>query len=141
MNFYLDANIIVSLFIADSHSSLVDAWLDSEPGQLFVSDFARVEFAAVISRQVRVGAMNDETAHEALSDFDEWTRRMTQPVETRTRDVGLAERLARDFATKLSAQDALHLAIAANREHHLVTFDARLADAARVKSVSVVSPG
>lgn len=141
MSFYLDANVLVALFVADVHSASADAWVDAGAGELFVSDFARIEFAAVLSRQVRVEAMSETAAREALSDFDEWTARMTLPVETGARDMNLADRLARDFATKLSGPDALHLALSANRDHQLVTFDMRLAEAARRRGARVVVPG
>jgi predicted nucleic acid-binding protein len=43
----------------------------------------------------------------------------------------------RDYSTKLSAPDALHLASAKNAGATLATFDARLADAARAQGVEV----
>ena len=52
-------------------------------------------------------------------------------------DFMLAERIVRDFATKLAAADALHLASAKNAGAALATFDLRLADAARMKGVKV----
>ncbi|MGP0060221.1 MAG: PIN domain-containing protein, partial [Beijerinckiaceae bacterium] len=42
------------------------------------------------------------------------------------------------FATKLAAADALHLAAAMNAGASLVTFDGRLAEAARMQGVGVV---
>jgi predicted nucleic acid-binding protein len=48
--------------------------------------------------------------------------------------------LARDPLLKLSAADALHLASAADGGHILVTFDARLADAARARAVPLEMP-
>jgi predicted nucleic acid-binding protein len=140
MSFYLDANVLVSLFAVDAHSNKVDAWIDSDPGALFVSNFARVEFAAVVSRQVRVKA-SDTAAREALADFDDWAREMTQPIEAEARDMILAESLVRDFATKLAAPDALHLALASNRGFSLATFDTRLAEAAAMRGVRVSELG
>jgi predicted nucleic acid-binding protein len=141
MSFYLDANVLVSLFAVDAHTNKVDAWIDSDPGALFVSNFARVEFAAVVSRQVRVKAISDTAAREALADFDDWAREMTQPIEAEMRDMILAESLVRDFATKLAAADALHLALASNRGYRLATFDTRLASAAAMRGVRVAELG
>ena len=56
-------------------------------------------------------------------------------------DFAHAERLIRDFATKLAAPDALHLASAKNSGAALATFDARLADAARAQGVEVAQLG
>jgi uncharacterized protein len=49
--------------------------------------------------------------------------------------------LVRDFATKLTAPDALHLASAKNAGATLATLDARLADAARGQGVEVAELG
>jgi predicted nucleic acid-binding protein len=141
MSFYLDANVLVALFVSDARSAAADSWIDSDAGELCVSDFAKIEVSAVLSRQVRVKAMSEAAAREALADFDDWTARMTLPVETGPRDTSLADRLVRDFTTNLSGPDALHLALAANRDHRLVTFDMRLAAAARLRGLGVVTPG
>lgn len=128
------------MFAADAHSLKADAWIDSDPGKLFVSDFARIEVAAVISRQFRTRMMSAAAAREALADFDDWTARMASPIETDAADMALAERLVRDFVTKLSGPDALHLALASNHGLRLVTFDERLAGATRLRGVGVVAP-
>jgi len=140
VSFYLDANVLVALFVTDALTKTADAWIDSDPGDLVVSDFAKIEVAAVVSRQVRVGSMTLDAAREALVDFDVWVRRMASAVETSASDLALAERFVRDFATKLSAPDALHLAVTLNHGFQLVTFDARLADAARLLGSSVITP-
>jgi hypothetical protein len=137
----LDANVLVALFVSDAHSRTADAWIDSDPGSLFVSDFAKVEVSAVISRQLRAKLTSESVARDALADFDEWTNRMTQPLETNSHDVRFADRLVRDFATKLAAPDALHLAMTLKHGLQLVTFDERLAEAARRSGAAVVVPG
>ncbi|MGJ0454481.1 MAG: PIN domain-containing protein [Methylocystis sp.] len=53
-------------------------------------------------------------------------------------DFELALRLVRDFSTKLATPDALHLASAINLEASLVTFDARLKEAAAMRGMRVV---
>jgi hypothetical protein len=52
-------------------------------------------------------------------------------------DTGLAATLVRDFATKLAAPYALHLAAAMNARARLVTFDSRLITAARMRNAAV----
>jgi len=140
VSFYLDANLLVALFAADVHSAAADAWIDSNPRELCVGDFARIEFAAVMSRRFRVEPASEKLLREALDDFDEWTRRMTIPIDTLPRDMTLADRLVRDFDLKLSALDALHLALCKNRNDTLVTFDMRLAEAARRRGVQTIAP-
>ena len=56
-------------------------------------------------------------------------------------DFLLAERLVRDFSTKLAAADALHLASAKNAGATLATFDARLAEAARGQGIALADLG
>ncbi|WP_159732461.1 type II toxin-antitoxin system VapC family toxin [Methylosinus sp. Ce-a6] len=140
MSFYLDANLLVALFAPDVHSAAADAWIDANPGELCVGDFARIEFTAVLSRRFRVEPASEKILREALGDFDEWARRMTTQIDTRPRDMALAEHLARDFALKLSAPDALHLALCENRDYTLVTFDMRLAEAARRRGAKTIAP-
>lgn len=140
MRFYLDANVLLALFIPDVHSPAVDAWLDRDPGEIYVSDFARLEFSAVVSRQVRNRLFDEQAARDALGDFDEWARRMTNPVEVGPRDLSLADRLTRDFATKLAAADAMHLAMALNHDLTLATYDTRLSEAGGKKGATVITP-
>lgn len=52
----------------------------------------------------------------------------------------LAALLARDPGLKLSAADALHLALSAEGGHCLVTFDVRLIEAARARGYSSEIP-
>jgi predicted nucleic acid-binding protein len=48
--------------------------------------------------------------------------------------------LVRDYSTKLTAADALHLASAKNGGARLATFDVRLAEAARAAGVELSGP-
>jgi predicted nucleic acid-binding protein len=48
--------------------------------------------------------------------------------------------MVRDFDSKLSAPDAIHLAVAKLRGLVLVTFDQRLSDAARRENIKIVVP-
>jgi predicted nucleic acid-binding protein len=107
---------------------------------LIVSDLVRLEFAAVVSRAVRMGRFDVEAAARALLGFDEF-REASLPMSHARDDFELAEKLVRDFGTKLSAPDALHLASARNSGAALATFDVRLADAARTQGVEVAGLG
>ena len=62
-------------------------------------------------------------------------------AEPRPKRFLLAERLVRDFSTKLAAADALHLASAKNAGAALATFDARLAEAANGLGVALAELG
>jgi uncharacterized protein len=93
-----------------------------------------LEVSAVISRCLRVGRLTKRLAEGALLDFDA-IRANCERLSHGVGDFMLAERLIRDFATKLAAADALHLASAKTAGAALATFDARLAEAARGQGV------
>ena len=73
---------------------------------------------------------------------DAQSRKVDLWLKEKPRDIVLsrwAAALARDPALKLSAADALHLALCGEGGHSLVTFDLRLIEAARVRGYSVES--
>jgi predicted nucleic acid-binding protein len=105
-----------------------------------VSDFCRVEFAAVVSRRVRMNRLTTETANLALRRFDDWLSRTVQIVRFASEQMALAGQFVRDFTSKLSAPDAIHLAIARHIGATLATLDDRLAEAARRHAVPVMIP-
>lgn len=141
MSFYLDASAIVPLILRDAHTETMSRWLVNVSDELIVSDFAALEVAAVISRQVRMNCIAEQKAALALALFDEWTDRAAVRMAVSAQDFLLAESFVRDFATKLAAPDALHLAIASNRGYRLATFDARLKEAAAMRGVRVATMG
>jgi uncharacterized protein len=140
LSFYLDTNVIVALFGAEPGTAAAIRWLTGAEAAILISDFAAVEFAAVLSREVRTGAIAADRAHAVLARFDTWKLHGASPLASGTADMQLAERLVRDFATKLQAPDALHLALAVNSQSTLVTLDQRLADAARMRGVPIAMP-
>lgn len=138
MSVYLDASAIVPLILRGAHTPTMEQWLANARAELVVSDFAALEVAAVISRQVRSARMSEQQASLALALLDDWLARASTSIETGASDFTLADRFVRDFATKLAAPDALHLALASNRGYRLATFDTRLAAAAAMRGVRVV---
>jgi predicted nucleic acid-binding protein len=137
---YLDTSVVVALLLQDMHSSRADAWLIRTKPTLLVSDFCSVEFAAVVSRRVRMNALTAENASLALRRFDDWLSRPVQIIRCAPEQMAAAGQIVRDFTTKLSAPDAIHLAITRHLGATLATFDDRLAEAARRHSVPVTIP-
>ena len=135
---YLDSSVLVSLLVADAHTEKANAWYSSLSATVIVSDLANLEVAAVFSRDMRIGRLSRAAVDAALLDFDA-IRAGCERLGHGAEDFLLAERIVRDFATKLAAADALHLASAINAHAALATFDARLADAARAKGADVVA--
>jgi uncharacterized protein len=137
---YFDTSAVIPLFLTESHTLLMQDWIATTAPTVLLSDFAAAEFAAVVSRGLRIGRIRVRGAHAALTYFDEWR---LQRLQRRTGgdDVAACERLVRDLRLKLNAPDALHLAIAMADNVPLVTFDQRLAAASRAIGHRVINPG
>ena len=133
---YFDALALLPLLIADAHTEKASAWYSGLSATVIVSDFANLEVNAVLSRHLRVGRLTQGEVENALLDFDAM-RANCERLSHAASDFLLAERLVRDFATKLAAADALHLASAKNAGATLATLDARLAEAARGQGVEL----
>jgi|APMI01.1.fsa_nt_gi predicted nucleic acid-binding protein len=140
MRFYLDASAVVPLILRDAHTERMTDWIAEEPGDILVSDFAALELSSVVSRQVRMGALSDEDGRKAIDLYEEWSHASTTQTSIGSADMALAENMVRDFATKLAAADSLHLAASINLGATLVTFDQRLAQAAKGRGANVVTP-
>ncbi len=141
MSHYLETSMMVALLLPDVHSSGAEAWMIREKPTFLASDFCAVEFAAVISRRVRMNQLTVETADLALGKFDDWLSRTVQIVRCAPEHMAAAGQIVRDFTSKLSAPDAIHLAITRQSGATLATFDDRLAEAARRHAVPVMIPG
>ncbi|WP_295845057.1 type II toxin-antitoxin system VapC family toxin [Tardiphaga sp.] len=140
MNLYLDTSVVVSLIFSDDHSSKADSWYrETTPGPI-ISSFVKLEFAATISRYLRINRLSQAPAERLLDFFDRWAAEETHCIEISANDMTSAERMVRNFATKLSGPDAIHLAIAARLNVPLVTFDERLAAAAPMQTIEAVVP-
>ena len=126
--------------LRDPHTAKAEAWLERAAPACIVSDFCAIEFASVVSRQVRMSHLSAEDGSAALDLFDAWIARTAQVVASSGEHMEAAGRMVRNFDTKLSAADAIHLAVAKYHGLVLATFDERLGDAARRESVKTVVP-
>lgn len=134
MTVYLDASVLISIIANDSNSEKAGRWYQDLQATVVISDLADLEVCAVISRELRAKRFSRAVADRALADFD--ALRVTSERSTPdASDFALADRLVRDYATKLTAADALHLASAMNAGAVLATFDKRLAGAARAQGL------
>jgi predicted nucleic acid-binding protein len=136
---YLDTSALVSILVDEARSQSAREWWERVSGENVIGAFAAMKIAAVVSRRVRTGVSSDDEAREVLRDFDLLRDACGSHVHCRE-DFDLAEKLIRDFPTKLAAPDALHLASVINLDATLVTFDERLAEAARMRGASVAAP-
>lgn len=130
MIFYLDTSFLVPIIVDEARSESARKWWRNSDSDSLVADIARLEFCAVVSRWVRMGSVTERDARTLLADFDLLHDACLTYALTPA-DINGAEKLLRDFSTKLAAPDALHLASVLNLGATLVTFDERLAEAAR----------
>lgn len=131
MTYCLDTSFLVSILFPDAHTFRAFAWLEELPRSIYISDWAATEFFALARRRVRAGLIDSEAAETALLEFEAFAGGRAQRLSQSAPTGAHAAELARDPELKLSAADALHLALSAEGRHCLVTFDARLAEAAR----------
>jgi uncharacterized protein len=132
---YLDTNAIIGLLTTDPLSAQVRALLRREPEPLILSDFGSAEFSAVVGRKVRTGTIGRQHGLDALAALDNWSSRVTR-VELETGDISKAETFLRRLDLPLQAPDAVHIAIVQRLNATLVTFDRRMASAARILGLS-----
>lgn len=136
MTIYADTSVLIAVVFEEPDSDRVREWFRRTTQGIIVSDLARLEFPAVVMRSARTRRLNPREASAALTSFDLVAARSRNLRHGRA-DFAAAELLVRDFATKLSAPDALHLASAKNAGAMLATLDARLAEAAHGQGVEV----
>jgi predicted nucleic acid-binding protein len=139
VNLYLDASVIVALLTNDAFTSRADAYVRAHSPILIVSDFAEAEFASVIARRVRTREVTEQTARIAFAELDAWVIRNTERAGTTTADVTAATRALRRLDLTLRTADALNIAIAQRMDATLMTFDEKMAVAARALGVDVAA--
>jgi predicted nucleic acid-binding protein len=140
LSYYLDTSAIYSYIFEDAHSPAVEEWIGDANRPLIISDWVESEFGALINRRVRDGGLAVDAAVSGLSEFDSFALGHAQRCRMSAAAGARAALLARDPALKLSAADALHLALSAEGGNCLVTFDIRLAEAASARGFDVEVP-
>jgi len=135
---YLDASVLVSIVTLDANSERAGRWYEGLQASVIISDLANLEVCAVVSRELRTKRFSRTYADKALTDFDA-LRVTSERWSHSAQDSAIADRLVRDYSTKLSAPDALHLASEKNAGAELATFDKRLAEVAKGQGVKVTA--
>ena len=133
---YLDTSLLVAAF---THEATTDrAWTllkrsRSEP--LLVSEWVSTEFAAAMSRKLRMREIEDAYHSEAMVLFAKQVSDSMEVATVTTAHFKEATRFAAELRLGLRAGDALHVAIAAERNATLVTLDKRMAAAAKTLGI------
>lgn len=126
---YLDSSALVKLIVEEPESSALDAWLKQEHVQAVSSDLGRTETIRAVRRRRSAWMVEARSRLDSVT----WSRI--------TKDI--VERAALLDPPGLRSLDAIHLATAldlAGDLDGLVTYDDRLADAARTVGIATLCP-
>lgn len=139
MRLYLDASVIVPIFVAEPTSDAMFDLLARDWDGIVVSDFAAGEVASALSRKVREKRLTPTQAMSAMNSFDDWTRTVANSAEIIANDLRRANAMVRRLDLKLRFPDAIHLAACERLSIRLVTRDKLMGEAADAIGLDVVT--
>jgi len=122
---YFDTSFLTPLLRGEETSAAVERFIAAQPpGSLATGLLTKVEFASVLSRDVRVGSLTAAIARQLNDAFAGTVASVFVLLPPSPADFDLAYEFVRDHLTGLRAPDALHLAMAANnRAEAIYTLD------------------
>jgi uncharacterized protein len=136
--FYLDTSIIAAYYCPEPLSDKAESFLASN-SQLAISNLTELEMFSAISRKVREGNLNKNSATRILATF---LSHLDNQFYTLVSVDSRHYRLARDWIgllnNPLRSLDALHLASASIEGRSIVTSDHGLAKSAGMLGVAVI---
>ncbi len=137
---YFDTSFLVPLLLPEETSEQVEAYFQNLPDNwpLVTSQWTRVEFASVISRLVRMGALSKETASLCNERFFLLLIEHFHVVLPEAEDFDLTWHYLTRLDNSLRAGDALHLAIASNMAvDKIITLDDGMIKAGNILKLPV----
>lgn len=136
---YFDTSFLAPLLLEEATSEKVEAYVCRLPtGELYASRWTCLEFASLVAREVRMGGLPATDAREVLKQFDAMIDESFRIIVPDTADFLQAQQFIQKFDSGLRARDALHLAIARNRDAEmLLTLDSGLLKAGEILGVKV----
>lgn len=112
---YFDTSFLAPLILPEATSDKIAKFFRILPSQDWaVSHWTLTEFASLLAREVRMGAIATETAALAAAQFEGLAESFTVLLPN-AEDFARARAYLGHYDAGLRAGDALHLAIAANR--------------------------
>jgi len=135
---YLDASVIVPLFVVDPLSESAPQHVAALNDDFALSDFTAAEFASAVARKVRERDLTAREAKVAFDAFDRWASSLTLRVEIVAADMAGCAAMIRRLDLPLRAPDALHIAVAARLNACLCTFDGQLKRCAKKFGIPVI---
>jgi uncharacterized protein len=140
LSLYLDASVIVPLFVHEARHPDMWAYLASVSSPVIVSSFAAGEVVSAMGRYVRKHELTADSARERLSDFEMWRTTATVSPPLIDADIALAATFVARFELALRLPDAIHIACARRLTTPLLTLDNRMRLAAGEFGVEAVEP-
>lgn len=134
---YFDTSILTPLVLSEATSGAVETFISAlPPGKRATSEWARVEFASVVAKHVRMRNMSEDAAHAVIARFEDVVARSFTLFLPRVEDFSLATQFLGNFDTGLRGGDALHLAIAVGNAARIVyTLDKPMLKACRALEI------
>ena len=135
---YLETSFIVPLVLPDDSSSDIERFLQSRPnGSLLVNHWSRVEFAILLGHLNRATEMNSRHCSEAMKMFEQLLNDSFQLVTPDMMDLKLATEILEVYYIDLNASEALHLAVARNKNvESFLTLNEKLINEAKSYKLS-----
>ena len=128
--FYLDASAAAKLVLVESGSDALRKWMESSNPTIVSSDLLRTELLRAIARHIPDQIAQGHMVLESITMIS-LPRSVFETAET----LG---------PPNLRSLDAIHLAAAmelgGDELEAIVTYDARMADAAQTMDIAVISP-
>jgi uncharacterized protein len=139
---YFDTSFLAPLFLRDRNSSAIEGFVAAlPPDELATSQWARLEFSSLLGREVRMRSLTAEAATVLDRMFSDTVAQAFAMFPPAADDFDLAGRYIANYQTGLRAGDAMHLAIAVNRQVAAIyTLDNGLLKAGHILGLPV-SPG
>jgi hypothetical protein len=130
---YLDTSFLTPLFREEATSAKVADFISRQAaGTLAVSKWTAVEFASLISRDVRMSTLTVVQGKRLIAEFESIVATSLVTVIPGGNDFDLAQEYVANFSTQLRGPDALHLAVAHNNGMEFIaTLDDGMLSAAK----------
>jgi uncharacterized protein len=138
LSVYLDASVVVPLFVDEDSTDRMIAWL-AGGGPVTLSDWTVAEVSSAMSHHVRRERLDPDERDAAETHLNTWLDLSVTPQGVDPEDVVNARALLHRHPN-LRTPDALHLAIVHRLGVDLATYDQDLAEAAIRDGVVVVAP-
>ena len=135
MKTYLDANVIIPLFVPEATSARLSDWLAALNDRPRVSDLAIAECCAGFNRRIRTNELTREAVAVVLDTFDEWVSERVIRVASTPADIAEAALLVHTHFPKLLTPDAIHIATCRRLGLTLVSNDGALREVASREGV------